>query len=300
MSQFGGQLLPVAALFGVVRSSGVVGVDEKWVTVPTNDKPAGKQRHWMYVYVAVDCYSYDLLHVAIFPVRGSNSARAFLLGLRAKGYQPQVLVTDLCVDYDRAIPAVFPRAVHHQCIFHALQAWHGQLRDTYGKHYWEQRPDAVVLQNQLDGIFHAKTKRTAQRRYDKVLALREAYVAQTPEVAAVFASLERHWPKLVNAIESDRIPKTNNTTELVNRRFDQHYQTFCGSDTITTAQTYLAVFEWCYRFTPFTPDAQQRIRGKCPLELAGYEVAALPMAQLCRGQMLNWPPEALGEVVPRL
>jgi transposase-like protein len=299
VSQFGGQLLPVAALFGVVRSSGVVGVDEKWVKVPTNDKPAGKQRHWMYVYVAVDCYSYDLLHVALYPVRGTDSARAFLLALRAKGYVPQVLVTDLCTDYDRAIPAVFPRAIHHQCIFHALQAWHGQLRDAYGKHYRTQRPDAVELQKQLDAIFQAKTKRTAQRRYDKVMALREAYVATTPEVEAVFASLERHWPKLVNAIESDRIPKTNNTTELVNRRFDQHYQTFCGFDTITTAQTYLAVFEWCYRFTPFTPDAQKRIRGKCPLELAGYDVASLPMAQICRGQMLHWPPEALGAVVPR-
>ena len=299
VSQFGGQLLPVAALFGVVRSSGVVGVDEKWVKVPTNDKPVGKQRHWMYVYVAVDVYTYDLLHVALFPVRGTDSARAFLLALRAKGYVPQVLVTDLCTDYDRAIPAVFPRAVHHQCIFHALQAWHTQLRDAYGTHYRAQRPEAVKLQKQLDAIFQAKTKRTAERRYEKVLALREAYVAQTPEVEAVFASLERHWPKLVNAIESDRIPKTNNTTELVNRRFDQHYQLFCGFDTITTAQTYLAVFEWCYRFTPFTPDAQQRIRGKCPLELAGYDVASLPMAQLCRGQMLHWPPEALGAVVPR-
>lgn len=131
------------------------------------------------------------------------------------------------------------------------------------------------------------------------MAVRNAYVAQTPKVEPVFASRERHWPKLVNAIENDRIPKTNNTTELVNRRFDQHYQTFCGFDTITTAQTYLAVFEWCYRFTPFTPDAQKRIQGKCLLELASYDVATLPMAKLCHGQMLHWPPEALGAVVPR-
>ncbi|MFV9507005.1 MAG: hypothetical protein AB4911_20845, partial [Oscillochloridaceae bacterium umkhey_bin13] len=33
VSQFGGQVLPVVALFGVVQSSGVVGVDEKWVRV---------------------------------------------------------------------------------------------------------------------------------------------------------------------------------------------------------------------------------------------------------------------------
>jgi hypothetical protein len=92
---------------------------------------------------------------------------------------------------------------------------------------------------------------------------------------------------------------TNNATELVIRRFDQHYQSFCGFNTIETAQIYLAVFEWCYRFTPFTQDAQRRIRGKCPLELAGYDVGKLPLAQICRGQVLEWPPEALGELVPR-
>jgi len=50
--------LPVAALFGLVRSSGVVGIDEKYVLVPKNDKPAGKMRRWMYVYLAVDVWTY--------------------------------------------------------------------------------------------------------------------------------------------------------------------------------------------------------------------------------------------------
>ncbi len=36
---------------------------------------------------------------------------------------------------------------------------------------------------------------------------------------------------------------TNNTVELVIRRFDQHYQNFCGFDTIETARRFLAVFE---------------------------------------------------------
>lgn len=299
VSQFGGQLLPVAALFGVLRSSGVVGVDEKWVQVPTNDKPAGKHKKWMYVYVAVDVYTYDLLHIAIYPQVGSDSAQAFLLALKTKGYQPRVIVTDLNQDYAAVITAVFPQAEHHECVFHALQAWHRQIREVYGKDYREQHPEAVALQEQIDRIFRAKTKRTAWRRYEKVLALQEAYVAAVPAVAAVFASLERHWPKLVNAIERDCIPLTNNATELVIRRFDQHYQTFCGFDTIETAQVYLAVFEWCYRFTPFTHDAQPRIRGKCPLELAGYDVSKLPMDKICRGQLLDWLPEVLAKVVPR-
>ena len=66
VSAWGYELLPVAALFGLVRSSGVVGVDEKYVLVPKNDKPAEKMKRWMYVYLAVDVYTYDLLHIAIY------------------------------------------------------------------------------------------------------------------------------------------------------------------------------------------------------------------------------------------
>ena len=58
---------PIAASFGVVKSSGVVGVDEKYVLVPKNDKPAGKMRRWMYVYLAADVWTYDLLHIALYP-----------------------------------------------------------------------------------------------------------------------------------------------------------------------------------------------------------------------------------------
>jgi hypothetical protein len=85
-------------------------------------------------------------------------------------------------------------------------------------------------------------------------------------------------------IESWRIPLTNNATELVNRRFDQHYQNFCGFQTIETAQRYLAIFERTYRLTPFTADAQPRVRGKCLLELAGYDVSAIPLARVLAAQ----------------
>jgi len=51
-------------------------------------------------------------------------------------------------------------------------------------------------------------------------------------------------------------------------------------------------FEKVYRFTPFSNDAQKRIRGRCPLELAGYEVQKLPLAQLFRDLALQWPASA--------
>jgi hypothetical protein len=49
------------------------------------------------------------------------------------------------------------------------------------------------------------------------------------------------------------------------------------------------VFEKIYRFTPFSQDAQPRLRGKSPLQLAGYDVAQMPMANVCRGWALSFP-----------
>jgi hypothetical protein len=79
--------------------------------------------------------------------------------------------------------------------------------------------------------------------------------------------------------------------ELVIRRFDQHYQNFCGFDTLETARPFL-------RFTPFSQDAQPRIRGKCPLELAGYDISRVPMTSLCAGLSVIWPLEVARDHVP--
>lgn len=298
VSGFGYDLLPVAALFGVVRCSGVVGVDEKYVLVPKNDKPEADMKRWMYVYVAVDCYTYDLLHIELYPYNTKDSAHAFLLNLRAKGYHPRVIVTDMRVDYRGLIAQIFPQAVHHECIFHALQQVHRDFREVYGHNYARTCPLADTLRREIDRIFEAQSKRTAQERYQQVMAQRQAFVTETPAAEAIFAFLENHWPYLVNAIESQHIPTTNNATEEVIRIFTQHYKTFCGFDNVESARLYLAVFEKIYRFTPFCDDAQERIRGKCPLELAGYEVHKLPMTHLFRGLALQWPSSAFQELVP--
>ena len=258
----GTELLPVAALFGLVRCSGVIGVDEKYVLVPKNDKGAGKMRRWMYVSVAVDCYTYDLLHIAIHPYRTKASSHAFLLALRAKGYQPRVVVTDLWPDYEPLIAAVFPNAIHHHCIFHALQAMHRTLREQYGSDFRDTHPQLLALQQTIDAIFQARTRRTARKRYQALLARQEEILAQFPDTATLFAFLQRHWPTLINGIESKTVPRTNNAAELVIRRFDQHYQNFCGFDSLESAQLFLAVFEKVYRFTPFSQDAQPHLRGK--------------------------------------
>jgi transposase-like protein len=217
VSAWGVQLLPVAALFGVVRSSGVVGVDEKYVLVPKNDKPAAKMKRWMYVYLAVDVYTYDLLHIALYPHNTRDSAHAFLLALRAKGYHPRVVVTDLRRDYGPVIAEVFPKARHHECLFHAEQEIGRYLRKTWGRDYAEQQPEAEALRAAVVHIFQARTKRTAQKRYLALLEDKENYLQRAPPLQWVFAFMDQHWPYLVNAIESQIVPVTNNAVEMVTR-----------------------------------------------------------------------------------
>ena len=294
VNAWGAELLPVAALFGVVKSSGVVGVDEKYVLVPKNDKPVAKMQRWMYVYLAVDVWTYDLLHIAIYPNNDQDSAATFLLALRAKGYHPQVIVTDLRQDYGPVIAQVFPQAAHHECIFHALQQAQKHVKEAYGPDYAAQYPEAEQLKQQIYRIFDAETLALATERYTTVLALRQDYVQARPEAEAIFDFLERHWPRLANRIESSLIPTTNNTVERVIGRFDvptklAYYQNFCGFESIADAQRYLGVFEKVYRFTPFSQDAQPGVRGKCPLVLAGYAISQLPMATICAGLSIVWP-----------
>lgn len=289
VSAWGQQLLPVAALFGLVRSSGVIGVDEKYVLVPKNDKPAGKMRRWMYVYLAVDVYTYDLLHIALYAHNTSASAQAFLLALRAKGYHPGVIVTDLRRDYGPVIAQVFAQAQHHQCIFHAVQGIGDYFQETWGCGYAQKHPEVVALHEAVKRIFRVRTKRTAQKRYAALRDRRKEVVQASPPLQWVFDFLEQHWEHLVDAVESDLVPRTNNAVEMVIRRFDQHYQNFCGFESARTAQVYLGVFEKLYRFTPFSDDARPEIRGKSPLELAGYDLSHMPMPWLCRGYSLEWP-----------
>jgi transposase-like protein len=303
LDQFGTGPLQVAALFGVVRSSGVVGIDEKYVKVPKNNKPAGKQRRWMYVYVAVDMHTLDLLHLNLFPHLGQDSARTFLLELRAQGYHPRVIVTDMNQDYVELLAAVFPNAIHHECVFHALQYWHGCFKTTFGRDYEQAFPNIFKLRQHIDHIFQAKTRRTVDKRYAELIAQREALVRAEPRLEPILDSLVRHYPNLVNAYDHPLIPLTNNATERLIRRFEQHYQNFAGFDSLETARCYLHLFELTYRFTPFGPEVQPHLRGKCPLELAGYDLTQVPLARYLRDGSLSVAPSGRSgeqaEVVPK-
>jgi transposase-like protein len=296
--QFGCEPLCVAALFGMVRSSGVVGIDEKYVQIPKSDKPQSKMRKWMYVYVAVDMHTLDLLHIDVFPYLGSASAQTFLLALRAKGYHPQVIVTDLCGDYAAPLATVFPQATHHECLFHALQAWHRHFREALGNDYERTAPEMFALRKALDHVFDAQTRRTVEKRYTQWQHDCAPWLAADPRLQPLVDSVARHFPLLVNAYERPLIPLTNNATERLIGRFDQHYQNFAGFDSLETARVYLHLFELTYRFTPFGPEVQTHLRGRCPLELAGYDLSHVPLARYLREHSTAPIPPSPAELVP--
>ncbi len=53
----------------------------------------------------------------------------------------------------------------------------------------------------------------------------------------------------------------------------------CGFDSFESAQVYLRLFELVYRLTPLMDDNPGDKRGRSPLELAGYDLQVLPIAE---------------------
>ena len=53
-----------------------------------------------------------------------------------------------------------------------------------------------------------------------------------------------------------------------------------------------------YRFTPFSDDARPEIRGRSPLQLAGYDLRNMPITWLARGHSVDWPTAFQADHVP--
>ena len=89
-------------------------------------------------------------------------------------------------DYSEPIRAVFPQAMHHECVFHALQWSQRLVKEIYGNDYAQTHPEAVVLKGKVYHIFKAKSRKTVNERYREVMALKEEYVAQMPYAQRIF------------------------------------------------------------------------------------------------------------------
>jgi transposase-like protein len=258
-------LAPLARLNwqGVVQQgkrffSGVVAVDEKWIRV------AGV---WWYVFVAVDHVSGFPLHIALFPSNATPYCQAFLLQLKGLGYSPKVIITDGWEAYVASIAAVFPKAQHLLCRFHAVRAALDKLKEAFGN---RKVPKALV--EGLQGLFHTPSKRTVTRRIAKLQAQAQGTPGE-PIIGRLVAKL----PKLLPAVGSTFRPSTTNAAEGFLGAFDRFYARKGPFPHPASAHKHIRLFMLGYVFSTLSAQAQQQRQGRCPLQLSGYRVAHLPL-----------------------
>jgi transposase-like protein len=241
--------------------SGTLAVDEKWIKI------AGV---WWYLFVAVDHVSGFPLHVALLPSNATPYCTLFLLQLKALGYHPKVLITDGWDAYVTAIERVFPHAQHLLCRFHALRAafrrLHKHVPSGTARRQWA---------NQLKGLFRTPSKRTVRRRLERLQA-----EAQNGPAQAVVARLLAKVPQLLPAVGSTWRPTTSNAAERFLGAFDRFYRAKGPFQNSASAHKHVALFLLGYVFETFSAEAAAERQGRCPLQVAGYEVGAIPLFHL--------------------
>ncbi len=241
--------------------SGTVAVDEKWITI------AGV---WWYLFVAVDHVSGLPLHVALLPSNATPSCALFLLQLKALGYRPKVIITDGWDAYVTAIARVFPHAQHLLCRFHALRAAFRRLRvhvpSGTARRVWADK---------LKALFRTPSKRTVQRRMHTLQA-----EAQDSPAQAVVTRLLAKLPQLLPAVGSTWRPTTSNAAERFLGAFDRFYRCKGPFQNVASAHKHVALFMLGYVFETFSAEAAAERQGRCPLQLAGYEVGPIPLFHL--------------------
>ncbi len=268
----------LSAFIGVVRFSGTLCIDDKWIKIAEITKTQTGKRKFGYAFFAIDPVTGDLVCVEVFDKNGSDSFKAFLLTLRADGIRPRRIITDLANGYSQVIEEVFGKKVlHHHCLFHFKQNIFDHLDKAFGRYSRIKNcPRRLLLKRQLQklifDVVDPKSRKTCRKRYENLQPIKQAYLSVWPKSKCVFNCLDRHFEKILNARENHKVVLTNNPAELLIRNFTQHYKTMAGFETIDSARNYLRVFQLVYRFSKFDSGIDDlNRRGKSPLSLAGYD-----------------------------
>jgi transposase-like protein len=238
--------------------SGTVAVEEKW------RKSAGV---WWSLLVAVDHVSGLPFHVARWPSNATPDCARFLLQRKALGYHPPVIITDGWDAYVKAMARVFPNAQHLLGRLHALRAALRRLR--------QQVPSGNARRRWADkrkALFRTPSKRTGQRRLDTLHIEAHGSPAQ-----AVVPRLLATLPPLLPAVGSPGRPTTSHAAERFLGAFDRFYRAKGPLQNPASAQKHVDLCMVGYVFETFAAEAAAERQGRCPLPVAGYDVAAIPL-----------------------
>lgn len=253
----GREVVALETLFPI-RWSGTLGIDEKWVKLFNK---------WIYIYKAIDMKTGFPILEMVFPSCNKDNAKAVLLEIKARGYLPKIIVTDLIRDYDKAVEDLFPNAKHQRCLFHAEKAAHELIRKYLGEDWHKKTKEQIWVL--LRALFSAKTLVEVESELARFLWAREFF---PDEAQPIFNLIERIAEDIKNPKKNSEIPTTNNATESAIKEFDILYSTKFGYSSIVALQEFLNGYNVYQRFHKY---ASGPFKGRCPLEITGYDIGNL-------------------------
>jgi transposase-like protein len=236
-------------------------IDEKWIKI---------RNIWCYIFTAVGVRVTDLLSVELFFHKDKDAMRAFLYQLKALGFRPESITTDLLMGYESVVKEVFPDCLYLQCVLHAGRDAKRIVRialPAEEDEEWKKR-----LTKRIRTLFKSKNIKQVKKRYFKIMKLRE----QAPNsVSGVFDMLKKYYPKLCLSVQRKDIPKTTNPVERAIGEFEERYQLTKGFTSFYYAQFFIKAYQIYYRLRKISFG---RFQGKNRLELKRNPVGKLSFA----------------------
>jgi transposase-like protein len=236
-------------------------IDEKWIKV---------RNRWCYVFTTVGTIVTDLLAVELFFHKNKQAMKTFLYILKALGFRPESIVTDLLMGYETIVKEVFPDCIYHQCVLHAGRDAKRIVRVSLpndGEEEWKKR-----LTKRIGTLFQSKKIKQVKKRYFKIMKLRDR--APTA-VSGVFDMLQKYYPKLCQSVLRKDIPTTTNPVERAIAEFEERYQLTKGFTSFYHAQFFIKAYQIYYRLRKISFG---RFCGKSRLELKGNPLGKLSFA----------------------
>jgi hypothetical protein len=164
----------------------------------------------------------------------------------------------------------FPHAQHLLCRFHALRAAFRRRRIQV-----PNGPARRVWADKLTALFRTPSKRTGQRRMHTLQA-----EAQDRPAQAVVTRLLAKLPQLLPAVGSTWRPTTSHAAERFLGAFERFYRCKGPCQNVASAHKHVALLMLGDVCETFAAEAAAERQGRCPLQLAGYEVGTMPLLHL--------------------
>ena len=236
-------------------------IDEKWIKI---------RNRWCYVFTAVGAEVTDLLAVELFFRKDKEAMKTFLYQLKALGFRPESITTDLLMGYESVVKEVFPDCLYLQCVIHAGRDAKRIVKTALPADENEEWKERLI--KRIRTLFKARNIKQVKKRYFKIMKLRE----QAPNlVSGVFDMLEKYYPKLCLSVLHKDFPPTTNPVERAIGEFEERYQLTKGFTSFYYAQFFIKAYQVYYRLRKISFG---RFKGKSRLQLKGNPAGKLSFA----------------------